>query len=304
METLAVLGPAIDVVGVSKSFRKRRGSAWRGRAEVRKLALDRVWMCVERGEIVGIVGLNGSGKSTLIRVLATLTTPDSGTVRIFDRDIIDDAAWVRRHINRVSVDAAFAKEMSPWENLSFASRLYGDHAPDRRRRALAALARLGLPRDTVDQPMKQLSRGQQQKVAIARSLLTAPSLLLMDEPTTGLDPRSKREVQSFVRSLHADTGATVLVCTHDLDEAEALCGRVLMLDRGRIVADGSPAELRVRHGQTPGATLEDVFLHLTGRSFGDDREDGDGDGDREGDGDSESDGNGDAVESRETEVAR
>jgi ABC-2 type transport system ATP-binding protein len=228
---------------------------------------------VQRGEIVGIVGLNGSGKSTLVRVLATLTTPDSGTVRIFGRDVVDEAAEVRRHINRVSVDAAFAKELSPWENLSFASRLYGDNAPDRRLRALAALARLGLPRDTVDRPMKQLSRGQQQKVAIARSLLTSPSLLLMDEPTTGLDPRSKREVQSFVRSLHADTAATVLVCTHDLDEAEALCTRVLMLDRGRIVADGSAAELRAQFGDHPDATLEDVFLRLTGRSFGDDGED-------------------------------
>ncbi len=279
MDTLVDTVLAIDAVAVSKSFRKRRGSRLRGRREVRKLALDRLSMQVPRGEIVGIVGLNGSGKSTLVRVLATLTTPDSGTVRIFGRDVVEDAAIVRRHINRVSVDAAFAKEMSPWENLSFASRLYGDRAPDRRERALAALARLGLPRDTVDRPMKQLSRGQQQKVAIARSLLTSPSLLLMDEPTTGLDPRSKREVQAFVRTLHADSDATVLVCTHDLDEAEALCHRVLMLDGGRIVADGSAAELRERHGETAEATLEDVFLRLTGRSFGDDSEDADGDGD-------------------------
>jgi ABC-2 type transport system ATP-binding protein len=277
METQGQTGPAIEVAGVSKSFRKRAASRLRRRAEVRKLALDRVSLRVERGEIVGIVGLNGSGKSTLIRVLATLTTPDSGSVRVFGRDVVDDAAQVRRHINRVSVDAAFAKEMSPWENLSFASRLYGDNAPDRRRRALQALARLGLPRDTVDRPMKQLSRGQQQKVAIARSLLTSPSLLLMDEPTTGLDPRSKREVQSFVRTLQADSGATVLVCTHDLDEAEELCRRVLILDRGRVVADGSSAELRARHGESADASLEDVFLRLTGHSFGDDSEDEDDD---------------------------
>jgi ABC-2 type transport system ATP-binding protein len=278
MESLVDTVPAIDAVAVSKSFRTSRGSRLRGRSEVRKLALDRVTLRVRRGEIVGIVGLNGSGKSTLVRVLATLTTPDSGTVEIFGRDVVEDAAVVRRHINRVSVDAAFAKELSPWENLSFASRLYGDRAPDRRRRALAALQRLGLPRDTVDRPMKQLSRGQQQKVAIARSLLTSPSLLLMDEPTTGLDPRSKREVQAFVRTLHADSDATVLVCTHDLDEAEALCSRVLMLDRGRIVADGSAADLCKRHGERPDSTLEDVFLHLTGRSFGDDTEEPAGDG--------------------------
>jgi ABC-2 type transport system ATP-binding protein len=276
MESLVDMVPAIEIAGVSKSFRKRRGSWLRRRAEVRKLALDSVSLRVERGEIVGIVGLNGSGKSTLVRVLATLTTPDTGTVHIFGRDVVQEAAAVRRHINRVSVDAAFAKEMSPWENLSFASRLYGDRAPDRRERALAALARLGLPRDTVDRPMKQLSRGQQQKVAIARSLLTSPSLLLMDEPTTGLDPRSKREVQAFVRSLHADSDATVLVCTHDLDEAEALCSRVLMLDSGRVIADGSAAELRTQHGESATATLEDIFLRLTGRSFGDDSEEEDG----------------------------
>jgi ABC-2 type transport system ATP-binding protein len=273
MEALVDTVPAIDIADVSKSFQKQRRSRLRGRAAVSTLALDRVSLRVLQGEIVGIVGLNGSGKSTLVRVLATLTTPDTGTVRIFGRDVVDDAAAVRRLINRVSVDAACAKEMSPWENLSFASRLYGDRAPERRERALAALARLGLPRDTADRPMRQLSRGQQQKVAIARSLLTTPALLLMDEPTTGLDPRSKREVQAFVRSLHADTAATVMVCTHDLEEAEALCSRVLMLDRGRIVADGTAAELRARHGETPGATLEDVFLRLTGRSFGDDSDD-------------------------------
>jgi len=266
---------AIDIAGLSKSFRKQRGSVVRRRPELRKAALDNVSLRVQRGEIVGVVGLNGSGKSTLVRVLATLTTPDSGTVRVFGLDVVRDAPAVRRLINRVSVDAAFAKEMSPWENLSFASRLYGDHAADRRQRALAALARLGLPRDTVDRPMKQLSRGQQQKVAIARSLLTSPSLLLMDEPTTGLDPRSKREVQAFVRTLHADTDATVMVCTHDLDEAEALCSRVLMLDGGRVVADGTAAALRAEHGESPDASLEDVFLRLTGRSFGDDAEETD-----------------------------
>jgi ABC-2 type transport system ATP-binding protein len=96
-----------------------------------------------------------------------------------------------------------------------------------------------LPLDTLDRPMKQLSRGQQQKVAIARSFLTSPSLLLMDEPTTGLDPRSKREVQELVRSIRHDRGATVLLCTHDLQEAEVLCDRVVVIDRGRMLAEGT-----------------------------------------------------------------
>ena len=108
------------------------------------------------------------------------------------------------------------------------------------------------------------SRGQQQKVAIARSFLTAPSLLLMDEPTTGLDPRSKREVQAVLDRLREGRDVTVLLCTHDMDEAAALCDRVLMMDGGRVLADGSPKQLRRELG---GATLEDVFMHLTGKAF-------------------------------------
>jgi ABC-2 type transport system ATP-binding protein len=126
------------------------------------------------------------------------------------------------------------------------------------------LDRLGLPLDTIDQPMKQLSRGQQQKVAIARSFLAAPSLLLMDEPTTGLDPRSKKEVQSMLELLRSERQVTVLLCTHDMDEAAALCDRVLMMDQGRVLADGSPQALCLEYGV---ASLEGVFMHLTGKTF-------------------------------------
>ena len=116
--------------------------------------------------------------------------------------------------------------------------------------------------------VKELSRGQQQKVAIARSFLTAPSLLLMDEPTTGLDPRSKKEVQSLLEMLRAERQVTVLLCTHDMDEAAALCDRVLMMDEGRVLADGSPEELgRLYSSGTGPASLEDVFMHLTGKAF-------------------------------------
>jgi ABC-2 type transport system ATP-binding protein len=120
--------------------------------------------------------------------------------------------------------------------------------------------------------MKQLSRGQQQKVAIARSFLTSPSLLLMDEPTTGLDPRSKREVQDLVSSIRRDRAATVLLCTHDLQEAEVLCDRVIVIDRGRVLAQGTPAELIQRHAGRDGATLEDAFMQLTGKRLVEDEE--------------------------------
>ncbi len=270
-------GTAVEVTKLVKSFRRERpGRPWR-RSSKREFhrAIDAVDLCVRDGEMVAIVGLNGSGKSTLLRVLATLTIPDEGSARVFGRDVVAEGHEVRRHVNRVSVEASFFKEMSPWENLSYATRLYGSGGKGTRAAAVTALTRLGLPRDTLDRPMKQLSRGQQQKVAIARSLLTSPSLLLMDEPTTGLDPRSKREVQGFVRDIRQQSGVTVLLSTHDLEEAERLCDRVIILDHGRILAEGTPEALRAEHALAgDGATLEDVFLRLTGKSFDDDTDAG------------------------------
>jgi ABC-2 type transport system ATP-binding protein len=257
--------PAIEIQGVRKAFWRREreaGAPWWRRERKDKVALHELDLTVEAGGITGILGPNGSGKSTLIRILGTLLTPDAGTARVFGWDVVSEALQVRRHVNRVSVEAAFFKELSPWENMVYAARLYGQAGM--RSQVVEILERLGLPRDVVDQPMKQLSRGQQQKVAIARSFLTAPSLLLMDEPTTGLDPRSKKEVQGALETLRSEHEITVLLCTHDMDEAAALCERVLMMDGGRVLADGSPSELRERY---EAATLEDVFMHLTGKAF-------------------------------------
>jgi len=263
---------AIDIHGVRKSFQRRErdpGAPWWRRDVKDKVALHELDLTVERGGVTGILGPNGSGKSTLIRILATLLTPDGGHALVFGWDVVTEAREVRRHVNRVSVEASFFKELSPWENMLYAARLYGGGESGTRTRVSAILERLGLPMDTLDQPMKQLSRGQQQKVAIARSFLTAPSLLLMDEPTTGLDPRSKKEVQAMLEMLRAEREVTVLVCTHDMNEAAALCDRVLMMDGGRVLEDGTPDELRERFGA---ATLEDVFMTLTGRTLASDEE--------------------------------
>jgi ABC-2 type transport system ATP-binding protein len=259
--------PAIEIQGVRKAFRHREreaGARWWRREWKEKVALHELDLRVEAGGVTGILGPNGSGKSTLIRILGTLLTPDVGTAKVFGWDVVTDALQVRRHVNRVSVEAAFFKELSPWENMVYASRLYGNNSRGTRRRVVEILELLGLPKDVIDQPMKQLSRGQQQKVAIARSFLTAPSLLLMDEPTTGLDPRSKKEVQVVLETLRSEREITVLLCTHDMDEAAALCDRVLMLDGGRVLADGSPDELCARHGA---GTLEAVFMNLTGKTL-------------------------------------
>ena len=266
---------AVEVEGISKRFGDARKAhrllPWR-KARKEKLALDRVSLHVETGRITGILGANGSGKSTLIRILATLLTPDAGSASIFGYDVVSQPEDVRRHINRVSVEASFFKEMSPWENMLYAARLYGSGGEGTRSRVEGMLERLGLPLDTLDKPMKQLSRGQQQKVAIARSFLTSPSLLLMDEPTTGLDPRSKREVQELVRSIRRDRAATVLLCTHDLQEAEVVCDRVVVIDQGRVLAEGTPAELIRLHAGKVDGSLEDAFMQLTGKRLEEDEE--------------------------------
>jgi len=264
---------AVELHGISKRFgQPARRPFGRRKVKKEKLALDQVSMHVDTGRITGILGANGSGKSTLIRILATLMTPDAGTASVFGYDVVTQPDDVRRHINRVSVEASFFKEMSPWENMLYAARLYGSGGKGTRARVEGMLERLGLPLDTLDKPMKQLSRGQQQKVAIARSFLTSPSLLLMDEPTTGLDPRSKREVQELVRSIRRDRAATVLLCTHDLEEAEVLCDHVLVLDQGRVLAEGTPAELIREHAGEVGGSLEDAFMKLTGKRLAEDEE--------------------------------
>jgi ABC-2 type transport system ATP-binding protein len=257
--------PALLVEHVTKRFSV--GKKRRPVAAVRDVSLR-----VERGEIYGILGANGSGKSTLIRLVSTLLTVDEGRVEVFGHDIVREEAAVKRLINRVSVDAAFFKKLSPMENLLFAARLYGLDGTAARRSAIAILGRLGISEKRLGHPMEQMSRGMQQKVAIARALLTSPTLLLLDEPTTGLDPRSKLDVQAFIEALSAEHDATIVLTTHDLDEAHRLCDRIAILDDGRVVIEDTPdglvAHVAAELGGAP--TMETVFMQYTGRSLDDD----------------------------------
>ena len=238
------------------------------------VAISNVSLTIERGAIHGILGANGSGKSTLIRLISGLLTLDEGRIEVFGHDITRDEMAVKRLINRVSVDAAFFKKLSPSENLSFAARLYGMDAKVAARRSIEILARLGIGQKRMGRPIEQMSRGMQQKVAIARALLTSPILLLLDEPTTGLDPRSKLDVQTFIEELRTKHDATIVLTTHDLAEAERLCDRISILNDGRMVVDATADELKAMvardHGQPP--TLESVFMTYTGRSLDDDLE--------------------------------
>jgi ABC-2 type transport system ATP-binding protein len=239
------------------------------------MAVDSVSLRLARGEILGVLGANGSGKSTLIRLVSGLLTLDGGRVTVFGLDLVRDELAVKRLINRVSVDAAFFKKLSPMENLTFAARLYGLEAGRAKAEATVILERLGISARRTGRPIEQMSRGMQQKVAIARALLTSPSLLLLDEPTTGLDPRSKLDVQAFIEGVRSTHDAAIVLTTHDLVEAERLSDRIVVLDGGRIVAEGTPGELKAlvaeRYGQPP--TMDAVFLTLTGRSLDEDVED-------------------------------
>jgi ABC-2 type transport system ATP-binding protein len=279
MATEVVVGPietavpALLVEGVTKRFqvgRKRRPVT----------AIADVSLRLERGGTVGILGANGSGKSTLIRLVSGLLTLDVGRVEVFGHDIVREEMAVKRLINRVSVDAAFFKKLSPMENLLFAARLYGIDPGVARREAVVISERLGIARKRLGRPIEQMSRGMQQKIAIARALLTSPALLLLDEPTTGLDPRSKLDVQAFIEEIRETHDASIVLTTHDLDEADRLCGRIAVLNDGRVVAMDSPDGLKrlvaERHGQEP--TLHNVFMTYTGRSLDEDvEEDADGD---------------------------
>jgi len=251
---------ALEVDNLRKEFVRRDGR----RGKKRVTALGGVSFEVERGECVAVLGQNGSGKSTLVRLLSTLLIPDGGSARIFGRDAFRETRAVRQMVNRVSVEASFFKKMSAVENLSYAARFYGMRASETRDRIPEILERVGFPTDRRGDPMEGLSRGMQQKVALARALLTAPILLLLDEPTTGLDPRSKLEVQEFIREVRAEHDASVLLCTHDLAEAETLADRVGILDNGEMLCLEPADELKARYGAE---TLEEAFFAASGHAF-------------------------------------
>ncbi len=225
------------------------------------VAVDHISLDIRQGEIFGVLGPNGGGKSTLIRLISTLLLPDSGEICVFGYDVVREPLRVQEMINRVSVEASFMKRLSPMENLLFGARLYGMTGGEIRKKVVEILTRLGLSRHAIYSPMQEMSRGMQQKVAIARALLTKPRLLLLDEPTTGLDPRSKIEVQEVVKELRDVFGVTILLTTHDMFEAGSLCDRIAILDQGRVVAldtpDGLIQMVTQKNGHAP--TLEDVF---------------------------------------------
>jgi len=271
---------ALVIDNVTKTFGKennhKRRWPWQKKDEKAKsgddgpkqvVAVDHVSLTVKHHEIFGILGANGSGKSTLIRLASTLLIPDMGRATVFGHDVCRDEMAVKKLINRVSVDAAFFKKLSPMENLMYAARLYDMNAADAKTKSIDILTKLGIEKDSIFRPLEDMSRGMQQKVAIARAFLTAPILLLLDEPTTGLDPRSKRDVQDFVLNLRDLHDTTIVLTTHDMDEADRLCDRIAILHKGKIVALDTPAGLKATISPNGHEIdMEDVFMHYTGKT--------------------------------------
>ena len=256
---------AVEVDNLRKEFYRRDATRTHMRKRRKRVAaLEGVTFTMERGECVAILGQNGSGKSTLVRLLSTLLLPDGGSATIFGHDVVKESRPVQRLVNRVSVEASFFKKMSSEENLAYAARFYGIPPSVTKTAIPEILERVGFPVKRRHEAMENLSRGMQQKVALARALLTSPVVLLLDEPTTGLDPRSKQEVQNFIREIRWTHDATILLCTHDLREAEILADHVGILDRGRLLCLEPAEQLKVRY-EAP--TLEDAFFAATGRTF-------------------------------------
>jgi ABC-2 type transport system ATP-binding protein len=251
---------ALDLRNVEKRFRKKRGEY--------SYALNSVSLTLNRGEVVGILGPNGSGKSTLIRVISTLTLPDSGEVEVFGIDTVRYPKEVQRYMNRVSVEASFFKKLSSLENLLFGAKLYGVTDRESKPMIHEILAGIGFDLKRINEPMEHLSRGMQQKIALARALLTSPMLMLLDEPTTGLDPRSKKDVQALIRSIRADHESSILLCTHDMGEAEELCDRIGILLNGKLIALDTAEGLKRQYqvGDTL-PSLEEVFMLATGTTL-------------------------------------
>ena len=222
-------------------------------------AVDHVTLTVNQGEIFGLIGPNGAGKSTLIKMLTTLLPPSSGSATVAGYDIVAQPAEVRRHIGYVPQLLSADGSLTGYENMLLSARLYGIPRRERKERINSALARMGLT-EVADHVAGHYSGGMIRRLEIAQSLLHRPLVLFLDEPTVGLDPSARETVWERVLELRDKFKRTMIVTSHHMDEVEEFCDRIALIDRGRIVAIGTAAELKASVG--PDATLDDVFIRL------------------------------------------
>jgi len=227
-------------------------------------ALDHLDLQIPHGEIFGLLGPNGAGKSTTIKMLATLLAPTSGTARIAGFDILQSPAEVRRRIGYVPQLVSADGGLTAYENLDFSGRLYGIPSAERKRRIAEALQFVALT-ESANKLVKTYSGGMIRRLEIAQAVLHRPAVLILDEPTVGLDPVARRAVWERLLELRQAFQMTILISTHGMDEADELCDSLAILHLGKIAAVGNPAVLKA--SVSPDATLDDVFAHYSGASI-------------------------------------
>jgi len=226
------MNPIIQLQNLTRSFGSIR-------------AIDDVSFTVEDGEVFGLLGPNGSGKTTLVRLLNGVLAPTSGKAMVFGRDVTVDGAYIRSRTGVLTETPSLYEHFTAKKNLSFFGRFYGIPDTELTGRIEKILALFNLV-DRAEEPVGRFSRGMKQRLAIARALIHDPQVIFLDEPTTGLDPESSRQVDGIIRELASDKGKTIFMCTHNLNEAQALCSRVAMINKGKILAIGSIRELTER----------------------------------------------------------
>jgi ABC-2 type transport system ATP-binding protein len=225
------------------------------------IAVNHIDLEIPSGGIFGLLGSNGAGKSTVIKMLTTLLAPTSGSAEVGGFDIVKDAARIRGRIGYVPQLLSADGGLTGYENLMLSARLYGLPRSERRPRIDEALTLMGLT-ESAGRLARTYSGGMIRRLELAQAMLHRPAILFLDEPTIGLDPVARHALWDRLRDLRRDYGMTVLITTHDMEEAETLCDRLAIMHAGRIAVIGSPAELRMR--VSPTATMNDVFVHYAG----------------------------------------
>ncbi|MBS7632448.1 ABC transporter ATP-binding protein [Candidatus Bathyarchaeota archaeon] len=223
-------------------------------------ALDGLNLKINAGEIFGIIGPNGAGKTTCLRVISTLLLPTSGSVKVFGLDVAADAAEVRKIITYLPEEAGAYRNLSGWEYLQFMAS-FGARNKEEKRVAVQEAAEICGLGDRLRDKVKTYSKGMKRRLLIARALMPKPRLAILDEPTGGLDVLHSYHIRGIIKRYAKDRGATVLLSSHNMLEVEHLCDRVALVNKGKVVAEGKPVELRDRYGSV---NLEDVFAKVVG----------------------------------------
>ena len=254
--------PAVEIESLSYRFGSSRAGG--------NLAVDNLSLTIEPGECFGLLGPNGAGKTTTIRLLNTLLPLQDGDIRILGKSVRTDAMNIRRHLGYVPQQLSIESTLTARENVTWFARLYDVPRSERRERVDQALEMVDLL-DSADRVAAGFSGGMVRRLELAQALVNRPALLVLDEPTVGLDPIARESVWRRVSDMQQQYGMTVLLTTHYMEEADELCDRVALMHHGELRAVGSPSELAASLG--PDATLEDVFRHvagdnLTGRESG------------------------------------